>query len=586
MTLDGRVASAMGAAIAGASIAVYPSGGHRAAGIATTAADGSFRVAIEKGTYSVTATAPGWTAAMVANQDVHAGMAPVTVTLQPARRTVRGTIRDEAGRPVAGAVVRASQWTYPEARLFYTAADSAGRYALALEDDGYSLTVDDPHYVSSDGSYSGGGDAQVDLVAYPRERAIRPAPQVVVDWMQSRAIPLRTVSAGSGFEDMRGLASLVGGARIVALGEATHGTREFIQVKHRLIEYLVTELGFSVFAIEGSLPDAMAVDDYILHGRGIAAVALAGMHFWTTDTEEVLQMIEWMRAYNSDPGHARKLRFYGMDMQYTGAAAAGVVDYIGQTAPGQRDEVAAALEQFRTEAWQGGFAQLAPDVRLATRKRVEALGELLDRRRAETEEWRRARRYVTVILQAMTVDAPAAAERGSARDRAMADNVEWIAESHPHERIILWAADGHISRLDSEGIQSMGNFLAARHGQDYLAVALAFGEGAYQGRYMRPGGNSAPVVELAIHRAPEHYVEAALGRVGLPILAIGLRDAPRTGPVAEWLATPHPMREFGGTYLAPDYHWNHMLLARHFDAILYVDRTTRARPTPTGRRDQ
>jgi erythromycin esterase len=586
VTLSGRVITSAGQPISGATVAVYRTGLHHAAGLVATTPDGTFRIVIDKGMYAVTVTAPGWAAGIVAEQDVGQGMAPLTLTLQAAKRTVRGTVRDEGGRALPNATVRAAQWTFPETRLFYTSADGGGHYEIGLEDDVYTLTVDAADLVSSDSAYAGGGDARVDLVAYPRRRVSQPAPQAVVDWIRSRAIPLRTVIAGTGFEDMRALKSVIGGARIVALGEATHGTREFIQVKHRLIEYLVTELGFSVFAIEASLPDAMAVNDYIVHGRGTAAVALAGMRFWITDTEEVLQMIEWMREYNASPAHARKLRFYGFDMQYTSAAATGVVDFIGQAAPQQRDKVAAAMEPFRTEAWQGTFADLASDVRLATRRRVEEVGSLLDQHRDDSEEWRRARRYVAVIVQAMDVVAPAAAQRGSARDRAMAENVEWIAENHPGERMILWAANGHISRLDAEGTRSMGSFLAARHGQDYLAVALAFGEGAFQGRNVRMGSQSAPVAELTVERAPDRYVEAALARAGMPLLAIGLRDIPRKGPVADWFATLHPMREFGSTFIPPDYHWEHMLIARHFDAIVYVDRTTRARPTPTGRRDK
>ena len=123
---------------------------------------------------------------------------------------------------------------------------------------------------------------------------------------------------------MHGLRALVGQARVVALGEATHGTREFFQLKHRMLEFLVEEMGFRVFAIEANWPECLAINDYVLHGEGDPEEALAGIYFWTWNTEEVLELIEWMRRYNADPAHEQKLKFYGVDMQYTVGAASAI----------------------------------------------------------------------------------------------------------------------------------------------------------------------------------------------------------------------------------------------------------------------
>ena len=112
-------------------------------------------------------------------------------------------------------------------------------------------------------------------------------------------------------------------ARLVALGEATHGTREFFQLKHRMLEFLVSELGFTVFGIEATMPEAFDVNEFVLTGKGDPARALAGMYFWTWDTEEVLEMIRWMRNYNSDPRHEKKVKFYGFDAQFQGLRGQG-----------------------------------------------------------------------------------------------------------------------------------------------------------------------------------------------------------------------------------------------------------------------
>ena len=76
-------------------------------------------------------------------------------------------------------------------------------------------------------------------------------------WLAATAIPLTTVEAGHGFADMHPLQAIVGNARIVALGEATHGTREFFQLKHRMLEFLVSEMGFTIFGIEATMPESL-----------------------------------------------------------------------------------------------------------------------------------------------------------------------------------------------------------------------------------------------------------------------------------------------------------------------------------------
>ena len=105
----------------------------------------------------------------------------------------------------------------------------------------------------------------------------------------------------------------------MSLGEATHGSREFFQLKHRMLEFLATEMGFTIFSIEANMPEAYRLNDYVLNGKGDPAQLLRGMYFWTWDTEEVLDMIQWMRAFNQS-GKGR-VQFTGFDMQTPTVAA-------------------------------------------------------------------------------------------------------------------------------------------------------------------------------------------------------------------------------------------------------------------------
>ncbi len=132
-------------------------------------------------------------------------------------------------------------------------------------------------------------------------------------WMEAHAIPLQAVQAGSGFEDLRPLGERLAGARVVALGECTHGSREVFQLKHRLTEYLAAEQGFSVFGIEASMPDTLAVDAYV-HGAELEVdEVVRGMGFWTWSTEEVAAMASWMREENRR--RERPLQWWGFDLQ-------------------------------------------------------------------------------------------------------------------------------------------------------------------------------------------------------------------------------------------------------------------------------
>ena len=166
----------------------------------------------------------------------------------------------------------------------------------------------------------------------------------VTNWVRTNAVPLKTVEARHGFDDMEPLRRIIGDARIVSLGEATHGTREFFQLKHRMLEFLATQMGFTIFSIEANMPEAYRLNDYVLNGTGDPAALLRGMYFWTWNTEEVLDMVRWMREFNAS-GKGR-VQFTGFDMQTTTVAAEIVRAYVQHADPAYeptvRDAVALA----------------------------------------------------------------------------------------------------------------------------------------------------------------------------------------------------------------------------------------------------
>ena len=154
----------------------------------------------------------------------------------------------------------------------------------------------------------------VGLVAFPSIReTLRPHPDhagaEVLQALQDNAIPLTSVDAGQGFDDLQPLKPLLSGKRIMALGEATHGTSQFFRMKHRLLEFLVIEIGFRHFGMEVSPADGRLFDEYI-QGDGVSP---RNVLYWPWATLEVLDMLDWMRAYNAGAEPGQRITFHGID---------------------------------------------------------------------------------------------------------------------------------------------------------------------------------------------------------------------------------------------------------------------------------
>ncbi len=414
------------------------------------------------------------------------------------------------------------------------------------------------------------------------------SPQKAADaWMKQAAVPLTTVEAGHGFADLAPLKPSLAGVRIVGLGEATHGTREFFQLKHRMFEFLVSELGFTVFALEANFSEGLAVDHYVLTGEGDPAKALAGLHFWTWNTEEVLALIEWMRAYNADPAHTRKVRFYGVDSQISIGPARALLDYLAQVDPAYRTEVEPWLTRLLSSSELYGGSEDEVRVRAAghitpvrqLRGRLEAQRASYVQARGE-EAYALAERHARTLEHAVVQVSLLGRERLDRRDEYMAENVRWVLEREgPETKMVVWAHNGHIMRENGSSTP-LGANLRDAFGEAFYVYRLAFNQGEFRALYFPSGGPAQGLQTHRIGRAPSESLEARLTRTGLPLLALDLRAAPADGAVAQYLSQRVPMREIGAEY-TPDYHYLDFLRPRAaFDGVLFVETTSASRPNP------
>jgi len=426
--------------------------------------------------------------------------------------------------------------------------------------------------------------------------------EAVSKWVKKAALPLKSVEAGHGFKDLKRLKKILKGVRVVGLGEATHGTREFFQFKHRMLEFLVQEMGFRTFAIEASFVGCNNINDYVMYGKGDPAEALASQKFWTWDTHEVRDMIVWMRKYNEKKPDNKKVRFLGYDLQHLEGGMDLVEAYVGKHLPSYLDTVRMAMKPIRIDPFK--IVEL-PNA--SAEEKANILGNMYQMqgllvfhatplvRKSSEAEYRHVLHNARIITQfyyayskpMMTQEDE---ESGAGlRDLFMAENIEYLLRTgNIDTKIAVWAHNGHISNASwGPGFKAMGAHLKDLLGDEYYSLGFAFNQGGFQSRLLdTESEQNGALIEHKVGEAPEGSVGWYLAQPEIEKYVLDFRSAPETPAVRQWLSSAHPMRFIGSGYsekygdnaLAPT------ILKDHFDGIVFVDNTTRAIPNPTGER--
>ena len=177
----------------------------------------------------------------------------------------------------------------------------------------------------------------------------------------------------------------------------------------------------------------------------------------------------------------------------------------------------------------------------------------------------------TIVLQGLR-----SRTNRNVRDRSMAENIKWILDRSPNAKIVLWAHNGHVAS-GGFGFETMGQTLRKMYGSAMVVIGFAFNQGGFQAMEQGKG-----VIPFTVPPAPPGSLDATLAAAGIPILALDLRKAPQTGPVADWLAQPHPSRTIGAVYSEATAASYLMPLRAplSYDVMLFVESTTAARKNP------
>ncbi|MEU6394376.1 erythromycin esterase family protein [Streptomyces sp. NPDC046939] len=373
------------------------------------------------------------------------------------------------------------------------------------------------------------------------------------------AHPLRTTEPRGSLTDLRPFGRMVGDARVVGLGEATHSSHEFFTVKHRVLRYLVEEKGFRAFALEAPWSTGLRLDAYLLRGEGnlrqIMDEEFRGTYqFW--NNAEYRDLLQWMRAYNvkhpEDP-----VRFVGDD---NGFAGAELYDKVSAYAAVAHPELTSRL----SELYRGLRPTTDPDTYvneylakpLAERKQLaERTGRAMDLLKqrpgkgADVDAYAWALQHATAIHQMTTLyafdwdDPQAVPDAMRYRDRVMAENVAWW-QRQTGDRIVLGAHNSHVALrtyAPSSHPQVQGEFLHEQLGRGYLSIGLTFDRGSFNAL-----GQDGSVHRSAVGPAAPGTAEHTLDRVRYRDFLIDLRDTPAAARA--WLAAPHTVKNIGATY--------------------------------------
>jgi erythromycin esterase len=422
-----------------------------------------------------------------------------------------------------------------------------------------------------------------------------PAPtRAELRWLAGRSAPFAEVlpagaAIGKDTAAFRIFDAVVGDARAVGLGESTHGTREFFQMKHRLVRHLVEDLGFTLFAVEANQMAVRRLDAYVMGDTGTTRKAMRVM-FRVWNTEEMEALVDWIRDWNRTHP-ARPVRFIGYDMQDHQIPITVLREFVATAELAMLPRVEALTRDYTAQQYYA-----TPQVAESIRTIWGLQGDSLVREvRAHRGAWlARATTAADSLkvewaVQGAELYAQAAgfnvALYSPTRDSLMAANLDWALHTlYPTARAAVWAHDVHVShggdrqRSFNAGAQ-MGAHLLHTYGIDYRAFSLLTGTGTYSATRSFTDHVIATVADFP---APPGSVEAALGALPRPRDTAGLIADLRVNerdPAGAWLWKLRPIRSIG--YAAYDYGFDlTAAMPLEFDGVIYLEPTTASRLLP------
>lgn len=390
-------------------------------------------------------------------------------------------------------------------------------------------------------------------------------------------------------------------AKVVLIGESTHGTSEFYRARASITRRLVEAHGFDIVAIEADWPDAAAVDRHVRDrpGRPRGDQAFHRFPLWMWRNHETHDFIEWLRAHNlARPKMQDRTGFYGLDIYSLGASINAVSDYLARV-----DAAAAAVARERygcLTPWQKdpavyGRAALTDTFESCEKPVVKMLRDLLGRQIGEgvadgdaflgaTQNARlvtAAERYYRAMYRG-------AHETWNLRDTHMFETLEQLFEARgPNAKAVVWAHNSHVGDASATemGWMRAETSLGQLCRQRYQERAVLIGMGAERGTVAAAddwGGEMQ--IKTLQPTFPDSFERLFLDS-GVPRFLLDLRI--EANPDLHDELTYARLERAIGVIYRPETerlsHYFEAALSQQFDAYLWYADTHAVAPLPSGR---
>jgi erythromycin esterase-like protein/predicted phosphoribosyltransferase len=381
-------------------------------------------------------------------------------------------------------------------------------------------------------------------------------------------------------------------SRVVMLGEATHGTKEFYELRRMISQRLIADHGFSFIAVEGDWPDCRKLNDYIREGTGgTARRILHSFNRWPTwmwANEETVHLIEWMRKGTAG--------FYGLDVYSLFESLDVVKSYLRRLDSKMSEKLAnryACFEPFgRNEIAYAKSLVKFPmgceedvifGLRQLLRIRLEEQAEYTESELFDLQQNARIIQNAEHYYRIMLAGGP---ESWNLRDHHMLETLDLLLE-RSNGKGIVWAhnthiGDYHATEMVESGYINLGGLAREKYGMDQVCLV---GFGTYQGKVLagRSWGAPAQVMNLppAQNGTYESYFHELAEKNNSERLFINFDAAARNGPMSRRLGhravgvVYQPENESHGS------NYVQTALSKRYDAFVYVDQTSELIPLGT-----
>jgi protein-L-isoaspartate(D-aspartate) O-methyltransferase len=390
--------------------------------------------------------------------------------------------------------------------------------------------------------------------------------------------------------DLAAILERIGDARLVLIGEASHGTSEFYRMRQRITAELLEQRGFSFVAAEADWPDAAVVDAYVRRGPGAPdrpRQVFSRFPTWMWRNAEVLEFVEWLRRHNderAERGHARAA-FYGLDLYSMYASIGEVLRFLDQVDP-DAARVArqryACLSPFEADPASYGLAAITERYRDCEEEVVTALRELRDRAGhyltgsgdafLNAEQNARVAANAEAYYRAMYYGS---AESWNLRDRHMMETLEAVLTFHgPQARGVIWAHNSHVgdaryTEMAARGELNLGQLVREAYGE----AAYIIGFGTDHGTVAAASDWDRPMEIKNLRPARPGSYERLCHEASPSAFLLPLH---REAAVRDGLAKPRLERAIGVIY-RPDTelasHYFQAILPSQFDEYAWFDET-------------